>query len=285
MPGIEFKFAGQTFEADVGDTFLDRKPEEQQRLLKDFLVDKYETRKPPRGSDEKGVLDYIGLIERPAQAIKVGLKESELGGNIFRRLGGVDLSPEEGLLTGMKRGWMGEDEVRTQDFLPDDMDPLVKGILGFAGDVATDPVTWYAPAIVGATGRAIKAHTPKGVVDVLNKAKDGVMDMKFGEGQRGLADLARAMNAPFGDGRKVYGVGQAANKILRERDKEIAEHLPKLEEYFKGTSEKLGMPLAQVERLFAATLERPAIWDEELEQFSKVLLDVPEETKGVLGDD
>ena len=44
-------------------------------------------------------------------------------------------------------GW-GEDEVRTQDFLPDDMDPLLKGVLGFAGDVASDPLTWYAPALV-----------------------------------------------------------------------------------------------------------------------------------------
>ena len=285
MPKIKFDFAGQTFKADVADSFLQRDKSEQGRILKEQLISKYETRIPPRGSEEKGVLDYLGLIERPAQALKVGLKESELGGNVFRALGGVDLTPEEGFVTGISRGWLGEDEVRTQDFLPDNMDPLIKGILGFAGDVATDPVTWYAPAIVGATGRAIKAHTPKGVVNVLNKAKDGVMDMKFGEGQRGLADIARAMNVPVGEGRKAYGTAQVANKILRERDKEISEHLPKLEEYFKGTSEKLGVPIAQVERLFADTLERPAIWDEELEQFSKVLMDVSEDTKGVLGDD
>ncbi len=43
---------------------------------------------------------------------------------------------------------MGEDEVRTQDFLPENLSPLAKGVLGFAGDVATDPLTWYAPALV-----------------------------------------------------------------------------------------------------------------------------------------
>ena len=118
MPTIKFDFKGQTFKADVSDTFLQRNQEEQQRILKGQLVEEYETRIPDRGSEEKGFLDYLALLERPAQAIKVGLKESDLGGNIFRDFGGVDLTPEEGLLTGMKRGWMGEDEVRTQDFLP-----------------------------------------------------------------------------------------------------------------------------------------------------------------------
>ena len=135
MPKIKFDFAGQTFKADVADSFLQRDKSEQGRILKEQLISKYETRIPPRGSEEKGVVDYLAMIERPAQALKVGLKESDLGGNVFRRLGGVDLTPEEGFFTGVKRGWLGEDEVRTQDFLPDDMDPLLKGILGFAGDV------------------------------------------------------------------------------------------------------------------------------------------------------
>ena len=148
MPTIEFDFSGQTFEVDVADTFLKRPEEEQRRLLKQNLIDKYETRKPPRGTEEKGVLDYLALLERPAQALKVGLKESEVGGNVFRALGGVDLTPEEGFLTGLERGWMGEDEVRTQDFLPENLDPATKMILGFAGDVATDPLTWYGPAVL-----------------------------------------------------------------------------------------------------------------------------------------
>ena len=63
-------------------------------------------------------------------------------------MGGVDLTPEEGFLTGVKKGFMGEDEVRTQDFLPDDMNPILKGVLGFAGDVATDPSpTWVVVSI------------------------------------------------------------------------------------------------------------------------------------------
>ena len=148
MPKIEFDFEGKTFEADVADSFLEREEQEQARILKQQLISEFETRKPERGSDEKGVLDYLALLERPAQAVKVGLKESLVGSVAFDLMGGVDLTPEEGFFTGVKRGWMGEDEVRTQDFLPDDMDPLLKGVLGFAGDVATDPLTWYAPALV-----------------------------------------------------------------------------------------------------------------------------------------
>ena len=106
MPKIEFDFKGQTFEADVADSFLQRDQSEQGRILKEQLIAKHETRMPPRDGD-KGVLDYLAMIERPAQALKVGLKESELGGNVFRALGGVDLTPEEGFFTGVKRGWRG----------------------------------------------------------------------------------------------------------------------------------------------------------------------------------
>ena len=113
MPKIEFDFGGKTFEADVADSFLEREEQEQARILKQQLVDEYETRKPERGSDEKGVLDYLALLERPAQAVKVGLKESLVGSVAFDLMGGVDLTPAEGMWTGTKRGWMGEDEVRT----------------------------------------------------------------------------------------------------------------------------------------------------------------------------
>jgi hypothetical protein len=234
MTKTKFDFAGQTFKADVADSFLQREKSEQARILKEQLVSKYETRIPPRGSDDKGVLDYLALIERPAQALKVGLKESDLGGNVFRGLGGVDLTPEEGFWTGASRGWLGEDEVRTQDFLPDDMDPLLKGVLGFAGDVATDPLTWYAPALVRGGSNLVKAHTPKAVVNTLNRAKDTAMSAKFGEKQRGLADIARMFNMPVGEGRRVKGRAQVSNQILRERDKEITRNLPKLQDCFKG---------------------------------------------------
>ena len=95
------------------------------------------------------------------------MKESAIGALAYDMLGGVDLTPAEGIWTGTKRGWMGEDEVRTQDFLPDDMPPLARGLLGFAGDVATDPLTWFAPQLVKGTGSLIKTVTP-GIQDFLD---------------------------------------------------------------------------------------------------------------------
>ena len=256
MPTIEFDFSGQTFEVDVADTFLKRPEEEQRRMLKQRLVDQYETRKPPRGTEEKGVLDYLALLERPAQALKVGFKESDLGGDVFRDLGGVDLTPEEGLWTGIERGWMGEDEVRTQDFLPENMDPLTKGVLGFAGDVATDPLTWFAPAAVGATGRAIKAHTPRSVANALQKSKDWAMDLKFGEADVGLPDLARMLNIPVGAGRAVKGESAESLKILREREAILARELPELSNFFKRRAPQVGMSIPRLERIFRDTIER-----------------------------
>ena len=38
MPKIEFDFNGQTFEADVADSFLQRDQSEQGRILKEQLI-------------------------------------------------------------------------------------------------------------------------------------------------------------------------------------------------------------------------------------------------------
>ena len=140
MPDIKFDFRGKEFTAQVPDSFLQRPKVEQQRLLLNNLKKKYDTKIPERGSDEKGVLDYLALLERPSQALKVGARESKLGSDIYTALGGVDLTPNEGLFQGIKSGWLGEDEVRTQDFLPDNLKPFTKGVLGFVGYVATEEV-------------------------------------------------------------------------------------------------------------------------------------------------
>jgi hypothetical protein len=70
MPDIKFDFRGKEFTAQVPDSFLQRPREEQQRLLLQNLKNKYDTKIPERTSDEKNILDYIGLLERPAQALK-----------------------------------------------------------------------------------------------------------------------------------------------------------------------------------------------------------------------
>ena len=131
MPQIKFDYNGQTFEANVTEEFLKKPEENQQTILESQLLGKYDDK--IRSTGDKGFLDYLALLERPAQALKVGLKESSAGADLFKALGHVDLTPKEGFFTGLGRGWMGEEEIRTQDFLPDDMNPILKGVLGFAG--------------------------------------------------------------------------------------------------------------------------------------------------------
>ena len=175
MPTIRFSYAGQKFKTEVPEGFRDLPEETQRNRILTSLNAKYGD-KPAPAKEDKNILDYIALIERPSQAIKVGLKESTIGGALYRSLGGVDLTPSEGFLTGFGKGWMGKDEIRTQDALPDDMNPILKGVLGFAGDVATDPLTYFGPAAVRATGAGIKkASDVTGATPMLQKAGEAVL--------------------------------------------------------------------------------------------------------------
>ena len=138
MPSIQFDFQGQTYDADVTNDFLNLTDKEQKKRLEASLAT---VPTDERGKKPGGFLHYLSMLERPAQMLKVGLKETKLGGDIYEALGGIDTTPNEGFLTGAKRGLMGEEEIRTQDFLDTNVQGLDRGIVGFVGDVATDPLT------------------------------------------------------------------------------------------------------------------------------------------------
>jgi hypothetical protein len=257
MPDIKFDFRGKEFTAQVPDSFLQRPKVEQQRLLLNNLKKKYDTKIPERGSDEKGVLDYLALLERPFQALKVGARESKLGSDIYTALGGVDLTPNEGLFKGMKSGWLGEDEVRTQDMLPDNLSPFTKGVLGFAGDVATDPLTWFGPGIVRGVGALIKGAGEKtGATPVLKRAGEKVMDAKFGKNDIGIPDLARLFNVPVGKSKEVKGVLNERNYNLAELQKEMTESVAPLSQYFTARARQLDVSEDEIKKVFANEAQR-----------------------------
>jgi len=258
MPEFKFNVRGKSFTAQVSDAFLARPEVEQKRILLKNLKNKYDTKIPERGSDEKGILDYLALLERPAQALKVGARESKLGSDIYSALGGVDLTPNEGFFEGVRAGLMGEDEVRTQDFLPEDMSPFAKGVLGFVGDVATDPLTYVGASAVRTVGKNIqKAGEATGATGVLKKAGTKIAEKKFGEAQVGLPDLARMFNVPMGEGRKVKGVANQADQIVKGFEKETAEALPPLMRYFKQRAKDTGIASSKLETTFRDAMERP----------------------------
>jgi hypothetical protein len=247
MPNIEFDYGGQTYEATVADAFLKLDEAEQARRLEGKLQAADVTKGTAGG---KGFLHALSLIERPAQALKVGLKESIVGGELYRALGGVDTTPQEGFFTGAKRGWLGEEAVRTQDFLPEDLPGWYRGLLGFAGDVATDPIT-YSGALLGKSiyglGKGIKAVTPRPVAEALQglKEKDVVQD------------FARAINVPLGDSKIVKNVGQLSNKHRAAIDRELAEELPKVKRWLEDTGKFRGQTSEDMNQAFRTWMDRP----------------------------
>ena len=276
MAEYKFSYQGKTLTAQVTDKFFNLSDDEKKSYLAAGLSKRFETKIPDRGSDDKGLLDYLALLERPSQAFKVGARESKLGSDIYKALGQVDLTPNEGFFEGFKAGWMGEDEVRTQDFLPENMNPITKGILGFVGDVATDPLTYVGAGAVRTVGGGIRrAGEATGANEALQQAGTKIANLKFGEAQRGLPDLARAFNIPMGEGKKVKGISDQADEILKSFERETAENLPPLMRYFKRRAKDTGVASSKLEATFRNAMERPkevlepALYDPNTEKLIK----------------
>ena len=257
MPRIQFDYRGQNFKVNVSDSFLKRDPKEQRKLLETKLVEK-DRKSKLAPKDDKGFLDYLALLGRPRAAAVVGLKESALGSDIYKALGGVDLTPEEGLLEGMRKGWMGEEDIRTQDFLPENMPGFLKGVVGFAGDVLTDPLTFGGGALgksiyYGAkgAGRAAKAHTPRKVAKFLQKIKESDK----------AHDLARTFNVPYGKSKLVKGVAQESEDLLHPFRKKLALDEKELNEWMAGIAATTGKTPEVIHSAVRNFIERPGMVD------------------------
>ena len=261
MREIAFAYKGNKFDIQVDDAFSKLPEGEKVAKLERYIEGKYGDKRASSKKADKGILDYLALLERPSQAIKVGLKESALGGNVFRAMGGVDLTPEEGFFTGVKKGFMGEDEVRTQDFLPDDMNPILKGVLGFAGDVATDPLTYMGGSIYRggkAVGRGVKAATPRSVANYLGKKRDKILDEEFLGG--GLHAVARGLNRPIGRSKEVRATGMSAAEHTARRTPAMMKAIGELGDALTRRASETGESLERVQHAFYNLSERPGTW-------------------------
>jgi hypothetical protein len=243
MPTVRFTANGKKYKAQVAQGFLDLTKAEQESMLYERVQPKSQfTKDLEKGPKDKGFLHTLGLLERPAQALKVGIKEA------FDR-------DDEGFLAGAKRGLMGEEEVRTQDYLDPSLPGWYRGIVGFAGDVLTDPLT-YAGGAIGKTavgiGRGIKASTPPQAAKWLQSIKEKDV----------VKDMARGLNIPYGDARKVKSSGQRA-AVQRERiEKELAKELPAMQDWVKKKAKQTGNSVPAVKSAFVKWLDRPVIRDE-----------------------
>ena len=195
-----------------------------------------------------GILNTLALLERPAQALKVGIRETGIGD--------YDETPE-GFFAGAGKGWRGEDEVRTQEFMSDefrDEHPWLAGIGGFIGDVLTDPLTYAGGAIfkVGAAGA---------------KALPGAAMVGRGAGRLAETDVVqaagRAFNVPIGREAKIakYYADQAragaatrtvVRKVGGETGDEAAAVGPPLQETVRSlfTPKELKKELKDLDKFF-----------------------------------
>ena len=249
MPSIQFDYQGQSYDANVTDTFLKLSEEEQKKRLEASLASPSVERK-----GGGGFLHTLSMLERPAQALKVGLKETKLGGDIYEALGGIDTTPSEGFWTGAKRGWMGEEEIRTQDFLDPSLPGWYRGIVGFAGDVITDPLT-FAGGAIGRTiyhaGKGIRSSTPPQVARWLQTIKD----------HDRVQDFSRALNIPLGESKKVKGVAQLSAQQRNRIEKELSQELPKLHKWMEDKARTSGQSTEAVQSAFRNWMDRPTLHD------------------------
>ena len=273
MPRIQFDYRGQNFKVNVSDSFLKRDPKEQRKLLETKLIERdRKTKLAPK--DDKGFLDYLSLLGRPRAAGMVGLKESKLGSDIYKAFGGVDLTPGEGFIEGARKGWMGEEDIRTQDFLPENMPGFLKGVVGFAGDVLTDPLT-YGGGALGKTiynvGKGIgvktKKHTPRRVAEYLQKIKDSEK----------LHDVARTFNVPYGKSRLVKGVAQESEDLLHPFRKKLATDEKELNEWMANIAATTGKTPEVIHSAVRNFIERPEVYKAGLaDPTSKLIKDTDE---------
>ena len=146
MPSVRFNYEGQTYNANVTDDFLSLPEEEQRKRLEVSIKPKEEA--PAKGGGFMGVLSKL---ETPRRMTLGGLKETAIGGDIYKAIGGIDTTPKEGFITGAKRGLFSEENIRTQDFMDPSLPGWYRGLWGFVGDVLPDPLTYVG----GALGKTI----------------------------------------------------------------------------------------------------------------------------------
>lgn len=116
------------------------------------------------------LLDTLENLDRPRNALAVGVREAYQGGDI---------------LEGVRKGWMLEDAARVQDALPDwfkDEYPIGSKVTGIVGDIVTDPLT-YVPfgAVKSGVTKAKEAAMATKPIQRASKMAADLMDNRVAQ--------------------------------------------------------------------------------------------------------
>ena len=186
------------------------------------------------------VLSGLEMLERPSQALKVGIKET------------LDEDPE-GFLEGARRGWMGEDAVRMQDFMDPEFvkqHPFWAGVGGFIGDVATDPLTYLGPGLVRGTAKGIST----GAKMIPGSEKFGKIVEDIGQTAT-AQNLARGLNIPYGASKQVLGFGRQAMDQYHSYGRDIDRMVKDYVKWSKKRAKALGVKKDEVDKAFVNYVE------------------------------
>ena len=193
---------------------------------------------PATGS---AVLSALELLERPSQALKVGIKEA------------AD-DDDEGFGQGFMRGLTGEEVVRTQDYLPEDFvkqHPILSGIVGFTGDVLTDPLTYAGGILARGAGKGISA-TAKATPGY-NKASGALKNL--GE-RESVQNLARRFNVSYGEAKRVQEFGKRANDMLFSFGTSIDNVVNEYMKYAAKQAKSMDVSKEDIDSAFRSFIER-----------------------------
>jgi len=181
------------------------------------------------------VLNVLEVLERPAQALKVGVKEAADG-------------DEDGFFSGVKQGWMGEDEVRTLDLYdPETVEkhPFLTGVTGFLGDVLTDPLTYTGTGLAkGALKGAAATYKAVPGSDAATKILTEVGDSDFVQG------LAQKFNVSWGEAKQIHGRAKQANDMLFGFGNSIDNVVKEYKKWADSRASELGMDRDELDTAF-----------------------------------
>jgi len=193
---------------------------------------------PATGS---AVLNVLELLERPSQALKVGIKES-LDGD------------EDGFGSGFVKGLTGEEVVRTQDALPDDFvkqHPIFSGIIGFTGDVLTDPLTYTGAGIARGIGKGLSA-TAKASPGY-GRASKAIEELGKKEA---VQNLARRFNVSYGSAKQVQEFAKRANDKLFSFGTSIDNVVKEYMDFAAKRTKELNVSKEDIDSAFRNFIER-----------------------------